>query len=128
MLTFVDNQVDATTGTILLKGTFENTARRLWPGQFVNVVLTLSVQTDALVVPSQAVQMGQQGQFVFVVKADKTVEARPVAVDRESAGESVIAKGLAVEETVVTDGQLQLVNGTKVEVVAENPTGKEGAR
>ena len=70
--------------------------------------------------------MGQQGQFAFVVKPDNTVEARPVVVDRELGGETVIAKGLAAQETVVTDGQLQLVNGTKVEVVAEKPSGKEG--
>lgn len=126
VLTFVDNQVDPTSGTILLKSTFENPDRRLWPGQYVNVVLTLSTQPDAVVVPSQAVQVGQRGQFIFVVKPDKTVEARPVVVDRELAGETVIAKGIAADETVVTDGQLQLVNGTKVEVVTETPSGKAG--
>jgi multidrug efflux system membrane fusion protein len=125
-LTFVDNQVDTTTGTILLKGTFENKDRRLWPGQFVNVVLTLSVEHDAVVVPSQAVQVGQQGQFIFVLKPDETVQSRPVVVDREIGGQSVIAKGIAAGETVVTDGQLQLVSGTKVEVATEGEPAKEG--
>ncbi len=125
-LTFVDNEVDATTGTILLKGTFANADRRLWPGQYVNVVLTLSTQPDAVVVPSQAVQVGQQGQFVFLVKQDQTVEMRPVVLDRELGNESVIAKGVKAGETVVTDGQLQLVNGTKVQVVTPGRAGKEG--
>ena len=77
-LTFVNNTVDPSTGTIQLKATFENTENTLWPGQFVNVALTLTRQPGAVVVPAQAVQTGQKGQYVFVVKADNTVEARPV--------------------------------------------------
>ncbi|MGH9539963.1 MAG: efflux RND transporter periplasmic adaptor subunit [Terriglobales bacterium] len=116
-LSFIDNTVDQATGTIKLKGEFANADRRLWPGQFVDVVLTLAQQPKAIVVPSQAIQNGQTGQFVFVIKPDMTVEARPVAIDRSSDGQTVIAKGLAAGEQVVTDGQLRLVPGvTKVEL------------
>jgi membrane fusion protein, multidrug efflux system len=115
-LSFIDNTVDQATGTIKLKGEFVNADRRLWPGQFVDVVLTLTQQPKAIVVPSQALQNGQQGQFVFVIKPDMTVEARPVIIDRSSDGQAVIAKGLAAGEQVVTDGQLRLVPGvSKVE-------------
>ncbi len=114
-LTFVDNAVDLATGTIKLKGTFPNQDRRLWPGQFVNVVLTLHEQPDAITVPAQAVQTGQQGQFVFVVKPDLTAESRPVTVGRNINGLVVIEKGLQSGEKVVTDGQLRLVPGAKVE-------------
>lgn len=115
-LTFVDNQVDQSTGTIQLKATFENRDRGLWPGQFVNVSLTLTSQTDAIVAPSQAIQNGQQGQFVFVLKPDNTVETRPVVVARSNENEAVIAKGLEPGEKVVTDGQLRLFQGAKVDV------------
>ncbi len=115
-LSFIDNNVDLTTGTIKLKGTFQNTDRRLWPGQFVNVVLTLSEQPNAIVVPAQAVQTGQEGQYVFIVKADNTVESRPVTVVRTAENQSVIEKGLQPGDKVVTDGQLRLVSGTKVEI------------
>jgi membrane fusion protein, multidrug efflux system len=116
-LSFIDNTVDQATGTIKLKGEFANTDRRLWPGQFVDVVLTLAQQPKAVVVPSQAIQNGQTGQFVFVIKADMTVEARPVTLDRSTDGQAVISKGLAAGEQVVTDGQLRLVPGvTKVEL------------
>jgi multidrug efflux system membrane fusion protein len=116
-LSFIDNTVDQATGTIKLKGEFVNADRRLWPGQFVDVVLTLARQPNAIVVPSQALQNGQTGQFVFVIKPDMTVEARPVTVDRSSDGQAVIAKGVAAGEQVVTDGQLRLVPGvTKVEL------------
>ena len=124
-LSFIDNTVDQTTGTIKLKGQFVNADRRLWPGQFVNVTLTLHAQPSAIVVPSQAVQNGQQGQFVFVIHPDLTVEARPVSVNRTSNGQSVIDKGLAAGERVVTDGQLRLVPGSKVDIrpaVAPQPT------
>lgn len=124
-LSFIDNTVDQTTGTIKLKGEFANTDRRLWPGQFVNVTLTLHAQPSAIVVPSQAVQNGQQGQFVFVIHPDLTVEARPVSVNRTSNGQSVIDQGLTAGERVVTDGQLRLVPGSKVDVrtaVAPQPT------
>ncbi|MCL5966530.1 MAG: efflux RND transporter periplasmic adaptor subunit [Deltaproteobacteria bacterium] len=114
-LTFIGNAVDTATGTIPLKGTFPNGDRRLWPGQFVNVVLTLTTQPDAVVVPSQAVQTGQAGQYLFVVKPDLTVESRPVAAGQTLDGGTVIEKGLQAGETVVTDGQLRLVPGAKVE-------------
>lgn len=114
-LSFIGNAVDPATGTIQLKGIFPNTDRRLWPGQFANVVLTLTVRSGAVVVPSQAIQTGQQGQYVFVVRPDLTVEARPVTTGEVSEGETVIGKGVLAGEKVVTDGQLQLVPGTKVE-------------
>ncbi len=116
-LTFIDNAIDAATGTILLKGTFPNDDRRLWPGQYVDVVLTLSQQPNALVIPSVAVQTGQQGQYVFVLKSDGTVEARPVTTGRPVDDSIVIEKGLQPQEKVVTDGQFRLVDGARVEVV-----------
>ena len=115
-LSFIDNTVDQATGTIKIKGEFANPDRRLWPGQFVDVVLTLANQPKAIVIPSQAIQNGQQGQFVFVVKPDMTVETRPVIVGRSSDGQAVVDKGLAPGERVVTDGQLRLVPGSKVEL------------
>jgi len=115
-LSFIDNNVDMTTGTIKLKGEFANADRRLWPGQFVNVELTLRTQPNAIVVPSQAIQNGQQGQFVFVIKPDMTVDARQVVVTRSGSGQSVIEKGLNAGERVVTDGQLRLIPGSKVEI------------
>ncbi len=113
---FVDNTVDATTGTIRLKGRFPNPDRRLWPGQFVDTVLTLTTQKDAVIIPSQAILTGQEGNFVFVVKSDATVEMRPVTVNRPLNGETVIDKGLSPGETVVTDGQVRLVPGSRVEI------------
>jgi len=115
-ITFVDNAVDQTTGTIKLKGTFANENRHLWPGQFVNVDVTLSTEPNAVVVPAPAVQTGQQGTFVFVVKPDQTVELRPVTADRSIGGDTVIDKGLKPGETVVTDGQLRLVPGARITV------------
>ena len=115
-LTFVDNTVNTATGTIELKATFPNEDDALWPGQFVDVVLTLATQPDAVVVPSQAVQNGQQGAYVFVVKEDSTVESRPVEVARTFGGDAVIAKGVTPGEKVVTEGQLRLVPGVKVAV------------
>ena len=116
VLTFIDNAVDLATGTIKLKGTFANKEKRLWPGQFVNAVLTLTLQPDAIVVPSQAIQSGQEGQYVFVIKDDLTVEARPVTVGRTLNSETVIEKGLQAGEKVVTDGQLRLVPGAKIQI------------
>jgi membrane fusion protein, multidrug efflux system len=113
-LTFVDNQVDVISGTITLKATFDNDDARLWPGQFVNATLTLGVQTNALLVPSGAIQIGQNGPYVFVIKPDSTVELRLVRIDRTVKGKTVIAGGLASGERVVTDGQLRLSNGTRV--------------
>lgn len=120
-LTFLDNTVNNTTGTIQLKALFPNETKTLWPGQFVNVVLTLTTQPDAIVVPSQAVQTGQQGSYVFVVKPDRTVESRPVVVARVVSGETVIDRGLASGEQVVTDGQLRLAPGSKVEIKTAAP-------
>ena len=120
-LTFVDNAVDSSTGTIQLRATFDNAETRLWPGQFVNVTLTLRVEPTALVVPDAGVQHGQSGAYVFVVRPDSTVEMRPVVVDRSVAGESVIASGLAAGETVVVEGQLRLAPGIRVE---PRPAGK----
>jgi len=114
-LAFVDNAVDTTTGTIILKGVFDNMKDRLWPGQFVNVSLTLRVEPSALVVPAQAVQVGQNGSYVFVIKPDKTAEPRNVTVSRSIGGDSIIAKGLDEGEQVVVDGQLRLTKGTLVE-------------
>jgi multidrug efflux system membrane fusion protein len=116
ILTFVDNAVDMTTGTIKLKATFANSEKRLWPGQFVNVVVTLTTQPNAIVIPTPAIQTGQNGQYVFVIKNDLTVEARPVVVGRTLESESVLEKGLRAGEKVVTDGQLRLVPGVKVEI------------
>jgi multidrug efflux system membrane fusion protein len=115
VVTFVNNMVDATTGTIQLKATFENADRTLWPGQFVDVNLTLTTE-NAIVVPTQAVQPGQQGPFVFVVKPDSTVESRPVKAGRRLAREIVVEQGVKPGERVVTDGQLRLVPGARVEI------------
>ena len=115
-ISFVDNQVDQTTGTIKIKGTFANEDRKLWPGQFLNVVVTLTSDPMAIVVPTAAVQTGQQGQYVFVVKDDHSVEMRPVVVSRTSASETVIASGVKPGETVVTDGHLRLVPGSHITV------------
>jgi len=116
-LTFVDNTVDRATGTIGLKATFANKDRALWPGEFVNAVLTLATETNAVVAPTSAIQNGQQGTYAYVVKSDQTVESRPVTVVRNVADGAVIGKGLAPGETVVTDGQLRLSPGAKIEVV-----------
>jgi multidrug efflux system membrane fusion protein len=115
-INFIDNAVDPTTGTIKVKGTFPNSDRRLWPGQFVNVKVTLTSNPRAVVVPSTAVQAGQQGTFVFVVKTDQTVELRPVTVERTRGDESVMKTGVRPGETVVTDGQIRLVPGSRVSI------------
>ena len=113
-VSFVDNAVDATTGTIRVKGTFGNADHRLWPGQFVNATLTLATDADALVVPTAAVQGGPNGAYVFVVKANQTAEMRAVTVRRTNGNESIIASGLQVDETVIVDGHLRVVPGAKV--------------
>ncbi len=117
-LAFIGNAVDNATGTIQLKATFPNRDRRLWPGQFVNVTTTLSTRSGAVLVPTPAVQTGQQGQYVFVVKPDLTVEARSVAAGPAADGGTVIEKGIEAGERVVTDGQLRLVPGARVEIKA----------
>ncbi|HBH62307.1 MAG TPA: efflux RND transporter periplasmic adaptor subunit [Nitrospiraceae bacterium] len=114
-LTFVDNAVDTATGTIKLKATFDNRDRVLWPGQFVNVQITLTTIRDALVVPTQALQTGQQGQFVFVIK-EGAAELRPVRTGITYKNITVIETGLSLEEQVVTDGQIRLMPGAPVEI------------
>jgi multidrug efflux system membrane fusion protein len=116
VLTFVDNAVNSMTGTIMLKATFDNKDETLWPGSFAMATLTLGEIRDATVAPSQAVQRGQQGQYVFVVKQDGTVESRQVTVSLQDERQAVIEKGLAPGEIVVTDGQLRLAPGSRVQV------------
>ncbi|HKV38437.1 MAG TPA: efflux RND transporter periplasmic adaptor subunit [Blastocatellia bacterium] len=128
-LSFFDNTVDQATGTILLKATFANADKVLWPGQFVNVVLTLTSRPNAIVAPARAVQIGQQGQFVYVVKPDMTVESRPVVLGKGTDTEAVIDRGLSAGERVVTDGQLRLVPGAKVEITGPvNQLSKENGQ
>lgn len=113
-ISFLDNAVNPTTGTIKLKGVFANRSRKLWPGQFADVILTLAARPNAVVVPTHAIQTSQQGEFVFVVKPDATVEMRPVTSAAAAGEEAVIEKGLAPGETVVVDGQLRLTPGAVV--------------
>lgn len=115
-LSFIDNTVNANTGTFELKGLFANADERLWPGQFVDVTLTLSERPDTMVIPSQAVQTGQDGSFVFVVEHDLSTKPRPVVVGNSFNGQTIIKRGLKAGETVVTDGQLRLFPGAKVEI------------
>jgi multidrug efflux system membrane fusion protein len=124
-LSFIDNTVDSATGAIKLKATFPNKEHKLWPGQFVNVVLTIGADSNATVVPSEAVQNGQQGPYAFVVKADQTVENRILTVGRTIGRETVVSKGIVPGETVVTDGQLRLIPGFKVQIV-NTGAGKAG--
>jgi multidrug efflux system membrane fusion protein len=126
VLTFVDNSVDMTTGSIKLKGTFPNADNRLWPGQFVHVTLRLTTQANAVVAPSQAVQNGQNGSFVYVVKADRTVESRPVITGARVDQDLVIDQGLQPGETVVTEGQLRLAQGSRVVVRNAGTDGRGG--
>jgi multidrug efflux system membrane fusion protein len=134
VVTFIDNAVDTTTGTIKLKGTFDNSDHGLWPGLFVQVSLVLSTDPKAVVVPAAAVQVSQTGQYVFVVKQDRTVEVRPVSIDRQQGEEMVIAKGLNPGEEVVTDGHLRLTagaritTGTRGQGPAAEPGAGEGGR
>jgi len=125
-LTFVDNAVDRTTGTIRLKGTFPNKENRLWPGLFVDVIVILDTEKDAVVVPSQAVQTGQEGPYAFVVTPQLTAEYRKLIVGRSLNGETVVTEGLKPGEKVVTDGYLRLIPGAKVEIKGDfqkaNPT------
>ncbi|HEV3114810.1 MAG TPA: efflux RND transporter periplasmic adaptor subunit [Candidatus Binataceae bacterium] len=115
-LTFIDNTVDPTTGTIEFKGTFPNQEEWLWPGQFVDVTLTLEQRPNTVVVPAQAVQSGQNGSYVFVVKPDLTVQMRPIKTGATLEGKTVIDSGLQGGETVVTDGQMLLVPGAQVRI------------
>jgi multidrug efflux system membrane fusion protein len=127
-LTFIDNTVDATTGTIKLMATFPNTQRRLWPGEYLNARLILGVDPKAIVVPSVAVQAGQTGKYVYVVQADGTALARPVTSSRSYGKLAVIASGLNPGERVIVDGQIRVTPNKKVNVVrtAPLPQGPEG--
>lgn len=116
-LSVIDNAVDANTGTIRLKAMFENQDGRLWPGQFVDIVLTLDMENHTLI-PSEAVQVSQQGSFVYVVKPDETVEPRPVVPGQTVAGKVIVEKGVTAGETVVTDGQSRLFPGAKISTAA----------
>jgi membrane fusion protein, multidrug efflux system len=115
-LTFIDNQVDAATGTISLKATFANDDARLWPGQFVSVTLRLGTQANAVAAPSAGIQIGQNGPYVFLIRDDSTVELLLVRVDRTVANKTVITEGLAAGDRIVVDGQLRLNNGMRVDV------------
>jgi multidrug efflux system membrane fusion protein len=115
-ITFIDNEVDSTTGMITVKVEFENRDHRLWPGRFVNVLVTLAADPNTIVVPAVAVQSGQQGDYVFVVKPDQSVEYRKVTIERTVDSNTVIRQGLTAGETVVTDGQLRLTAGTHVTI------------
>jgi multidrug efflux system membrane fusion protein len=116
-----------TTGTLQLKASFLNDDNLLWPGRFVNIVLTLTNQPDAIVVPTQAVQTSQQGQFIYVVKADQTVEMRKIVLDRTIGDEAVIASGLGVGEMVITDGQLRVTPGAKVQIATTSSGSSNGS-
>jgi membrane fusion protein, multidrug efflux system len=126
-LTFMDNEVHRQTGTLRLRGTFANKSKRLWPGQFVKVVLTVTTRSGALLVPYAAIQKGQSGEFVFVVKPDSTAEARPVTVGMVHGGEAVIEKGVTSGEQVVVDGQVRLTHGAKVEIKGATQTEEKKA-
>ncbi len=116
-LEFVDNTIDQTTGMILLKARFDNADQALWPGQFVEIALTIGTLDDALVVPSAAVQIGQEGSFVFVIREDSTVEKKVVTVSRTVNGFTVVENSLKAGDRIVTEGQLRLVDGSKVDVL-----------
>src|SRR5260370_34085793 len=120
VLTFVDNNVDSTTGTIKLKGTFPNANRKLWPGEYANVTLKLSTQANALVIPNQAMQTGQDGTYVYLVSKNNVAEVRPVTIGLRRESELVVDKGLAEGETVVTQGQLRLAPGSRVILPGES--------
>ncbi len=128
-VSFIDNSVDPSTGTIKMKGTFANEDHALWPGLFVQVTLVLRTASNAIVVPAAAVQASQAGQFVFVVKEDRTAEVRNITVERQQGEEIVVAQGLKPGEVVVTDGQLRLTAGARVTTGTrgEGPEGSGGA-
>lgn len=125
-LSSFDNQVSQSTGTLQLKASFQNDDNLLWPGRFVNVRLTLTNQAGAIVVPVQSVQTSQQGQFIYVVKADQTVEMRKITLDRTIGDEAVISSGLGEGETIITDGQLRVTPGAKVQIAANSSGNANG--
>jgi membrane fusion protein, multidrug efflux system len=120
-VSYLENAIDSESGTFSVKATFANQNETLWPGQFVNVVVQLRVEPNALVIPSQAVQQGQNGAYVFVIKPDDTVDLRPVTVDRSIGDQTVIASGVTAGERVVTDGQMRLTPDAKVDVQKPGP-------
>jgi multidrug efflux system membrane fusion protein len=126
VVTFIDNTVDASTGTIKLKGTFQNADQGLWPGLFVQVTLNLTTEEGVIVVPATAVQPSASGQYVYVVKQDRTAEIRPVTVARQFGEEMIIAQGLAAGEEVVTDGQLRLTPGAQISIAGPRGGGSGG--
>jgi len=115
-VSFIDNTVDAATGTIKMKATFDNGDQGLWPGLFVQVTLSLTAEANVIVVPAAAVQPSASGQFVYVIRQDRTAEVRQVAVARQFGEEMIIARGLSAGEEVVTDGQLRLTPGAQVSI------------
>jgi len=123
-LTFIDNSIDSATGTVMLKARFDNTDKTLWPGQFVQVVVGLPVESKGLVIPTQALQTGQKGLYVYVLKKDNTVEMTAVSAGRAVNGETLIERGLSYGETVVVEGQLKLSKGSAVKVM--EPSGTKG--
>ena len=123
VLTFIDNNVDSTTGTIKLKGTFPNADRKLWPGEYANVTLKMSTQPNALVIPNEAMQTGQDGTYVYIVADDRTADVRPITVGLRRDAELVVDKGLSEGDTVVTQGQLRLAPGSRVTLPGENRRG-----
>ncbi len=123
-ISFLDNTANPATGTIKLKGLFENRSRRLWPGQFADVVLTLTSRPNVVVVPSPAVQQGQQGEYLYVVNREQQAELRQVVTAPAGVGELVIEKGVAAGETVVVDGQLRLTPGALVTTAPPAASGK----
>jgi len=128
VLTFIDNNVDSTTGTIKLKGTFVNADRKLWPGEYANVTLKLSMQNNALVIPNQAMQTGQDGTYVYVVDAERKADVRPITIGLRGEADLVVDKGLAEGEIVVTQGQLRLAPGMVVSLPGEaRRAGKTGS-
>jgi len=127
-LSFVNNTIDLTTGTVTLKATFANENHALWPGEFLRVTLFLTSQPNAVVVPSRAVQTGQSGSFVFVIKPDMSVETRQVTLGRVLGEETVIQEGIEADQTVVTDGQLRLMPGGKVQIKQSLTDNGQGAK
>ena len=125
-LTFIDNGVDPTTGTLKLKGTFPNGDRRLWPGEFVDVALVLSTQKNVVVVPTKAIQSGQQGEYVYVVRTDSTAESRPVKTAGAYQNVTLIADGLKPGEQVIVNGQLRVAPNAKVVVQSTLPGTQSG--
>ncbi|EKD25975.1 MAG: hypothetical protein ACD_79C01422G0002, partial [uncultured bacterium] len=125
VLSFVDNTIDTTTGTIMLEATFSNEDARLWPGLFVDIIMTLDMQNDALVIPTNAVQSGQKGTYAYTVKNDMSVDYRLVEVERIVGDETVIKSGLNIGEQVVTDGHLRLTPKSKIKIKDSSSPSKE---